>query len=404
MMELIKIGDLARQTGLSIRTLRYYDEIGLLSPSHRTNAGHRLYESHDIMRLQQIVSLRQLGFSLAEVEECLANPEFSLPKVIDLHCTRVREQIELSRRLLKQLNRIAHELQTTQSVAVDNLIETMEAITMTTQYFTPEQQTTLEQRFQEIAADWQDMLSLARDVMSEGSALSSVKANALAGYWQQTMKSLIGGDVELFEALTKLYQQEGAEAASLGSLDAETFDYILKAVAFSTLNHEIQLHFSEQNYTSEAIRVIELGEAAVREIHLDVVGTEAILLGLLAEGTSAAAKLLRNEGVTSKSAQRKIVQLLGSRSAPSTDIPIPPQLPLVRRVKRVLELARDQAEQFGQSRITPDFLLLGILKETQEIETMGHQAGIAARVLREEYGLAIAHLEQQLLATISQGL
>ncbi|MDB9528626.1 MerR family DNA-binding transcriptional regulator [Oscillatoria sp. CS-180] len=57
-MDLMKIGDLAKQTGLSIRTLHDDDEIRLLSSSHRTEAGHRLYDSRDIMRLQQILSLR----------------------------------------------------------------------------------------------------------------------------------------------------------------------------------------------------------------------------------------------------------------------------------------------------------------------------------------------------------
>lgn len=81
MSSLMKIGELAEQTGLSIRTLHYYDEIGLLSPSHRSDAGHRLYASEDIVRLQQILSLRQLSFSLKEIRECLASPEFSLPRV-----------------------------------------------------------------------------------------------------------------------------------------------------------------------------------------------------------------------------------------------------------------------------------------------------------------------------------
>ncbi|HHP7244688.1 MAG TPA: MerR family DNA-binding transcriptional regulator [Elainellaceae cyanobacterium] len=64
MSNLMKIGDLTKQTGLSIRTLHYDDEIGLLSPSHRTDVGHRLYSDPDIIRLQQILSLRQLGFML----------------------------------------------------------------------------------------------------------------------------------------------------------------------------------------------------------------------------------------------------------------------------------------------------------------------------------------------------
>ena len=63
-MDALKIGELASRTGLTVRTLHHYDEIGLLKPSHRTDSGHRLYTVRDLGRLQQIVSLRQLGFSL----------------------------------------------------------------------------------------------------------------------------------------------------------------------------------------------------------------------------------------------------------------------------------------------------------------------------------------------------
>ncbi|MGB3312123.1 MAG: MerR family transcriptional regulator [Nodosilinea sp.] len=82
MSNLLKIGELAKQTGLSIRTLHCYDEIGLLVPTHRTEADHRLYSDQDIIRLQQILSLRQLGFSLSEIQGCLESPEFSLPQVM----------------------------------------------------------------------------------------------------------------------------------------------------------------------------------------------------------------------------------------------------------------------------------------------------------------------------------
>ncbi|MEM9507051.1 MAG: MerR family transcriptional regulator, partial [Cyanobacteria bacterium P01_E01_bin.35] len=115
MSNLMKIGELARKTGLSIRTLRYYDEIDLLSPSHRTEVGYRLYSDQDIIRLQQILSLRQLKFSLQEIGECLENPEFSLQKTIDLHRARVKEQIGLSHTLLQRLETITRELKTNQS-------------------------------------------------------------------------------------------------------------------------------------------------------------------------------------------------------------------------------------------------------------------------------------------------
>src|ERR1043165_2969683 len=66
-----KVGQLAKRTGISVRTLHPYDQIGLLTPSHRTESGHRLYDRDDVVRLQQIVMLRQLGFALEEIAAAL---------------------------------------------------------------------------------------------------------------------------------------------------------------------------------------------------------------------------------------------------------------------------------------------------------------------------------------------
>src|SRR5262249_39939735 len=101
--EALKVGELARRTGLTIRTLHHYDEIGLLNPSLHPEAGHRLYTADDVARLQQVLSLRQLGFSLEEVRECLDRPGFSPLEVIRLHVARLREQIELQRKLCEHL-------------------------------------------------------------------------------------------------------------------------------------------------------------------------------------------------------------------------------------------------------------------------------------------------------------
>src|SRR5687768_16281487 len=73
---MIRIGELAKRTGISIRTLHHYDDVGLLSPPHRTVSGHRLYGREEIVRLQQILSLRQSGLSLDEIGELLSRRDF----------------------------------------------------------------------------------------------------------------------------------------------------------------------------------------------------------------------------------------------------------------------------------------------------------------------------------------
>src|SRR3954469_1547237 len=105
--EPLKVGELARRTGLTTRTLHHYDEIGLLRPSLHTESGHRLYTAGDIARLQQVLSLRQLGFSLEEIAGCLDRPGFSPMEVIRLHVARLRDQIALQRRLCERLEAVA---------------------------------------------------------------------------------------------------------------------------------------------------------------------------------------------------------------------------------------------------------------------------------------------------------
>src|SRR5262249_28935324 len=99
----LKVGELARRTGLTVRTLHHYDAIGLLKPSLHTEAGYRLYTAGDIARLQQVLSLRQLGFSLEEVRDCLDRPGFSPLEVIGLHLARLRGEIELQQKLCERL-------------------------------------------------------------------------------------------------------------------------------------------------------------------------------------------------------------------------------------------------------------------------------------------------------------
>jgi DNA-binding transcriptional MerR regulator len=74
--------------------LHYYDEIRLLSPSHRTETGYRLYVEDDVIRLQQIVSLRQIGFSLEQIRDCLEQCEFSPHYVVQLHLSQLSEAVK----------------------------------------------------------------------------------------------------------------------------------------------------------------------------------------------------------------------------------------------------------------------------------------------------------------------
>ena len=113
--ETLKVGELARRTGPSIRTLYHYDELGLPSPSLRTASGYRLYTPEDVARLQRILSLRQLSFSLEEIKHCIDEPGFSPIRVLELHFARAREQLALQQELCRRLEALATQLRSAET-------------------------------------------------------------------------------------------------------------------------------------------------------------------------------------------------------------------------------------------------------------------------------------------------
>ncbi|HZK52235.1 MAG TPA: MerR family transcriptional regulator, partial [Actinomycetota bacterium] len=90
-----KIGELARATGLTVRTLHHYDEIELLRPSERSEAGHRIYTDADVRRLYRVISLRQLGFPLADITSMIESDDADPRAAVRRHLDGVEDQIEL---------------------------------------------------------------------------------------------------------------------------------------------------------------------------------------------------------------------------------------------------------------------------------------------------------------------
>ncbi|WP_434794040.1 HTH-type transcriptional activator mta [Terrisporobacter petrolearius] len=73
----MKISEVAKLTGITVRTLHYYDEIGLLKPSEITESGYRLYSKDSLETLQQILFFRELDFPLNEIKEIMTNPNYN---------------------------------------------------------------------------------------------------------------------------------------------------------------------------------------------------------------------------------------------------------------------------------------------------------------------------------------
>jgi DNA-binding transcriptional MerR regulator len=245
-----KVGEMAGRTGLSVRTLHYYEEIGLLSPSRRTDSGHRLYIADDVVRLQQIKSLRALGFSLREIRDCLDRPDFPLRRVIQLHLSRLKERIELQRRLCDRLEAVEDRLGSGEKVSSGEFIETvMEVIKMSERvekYYTPEQLEYLEERRRKVGeerirqaeAEWAELIEQVRAEMEAGTDPSNERVQVLARRSMQLVEEFTGGDPGIARSLGNMWQQEenihGIDTAEMREMMA----YVSEAMAASNKSRD----------------------------------------------------------------------------------------------------------------------------------------------------------------------
>ncbi|MBO1580240.1 MerR family transcriptional regulator [Bacillus sp. XF8] len=107
-MEMISIQELTKETGVTVRTLRYYDQINLLKPSGKTEGGHRLYSEADVIRLQQILFLKEMGFSLKEITNMLVTDEFSLKETLEKQLKFVQEEQKKFNRMERILQAVVY--------------------------------------------------------------------------------------------------------------------------------------------------------------------------------------------------------------------------------------------------------------------------------------------------------
>lgn len=224
------VGKLAKETGITVRTLHHYDEIGLLSPSTRTRSGYRVYGRDDVVRLQQILSLRQLGFSLEEIGRYLESPGFSPLHVVEMHLARLREQAQAQARLIHRLESLAGHLRSSADISAEELIRTLEMMTMFEKYYTPEQLEELEQRriavgeerITQVQGEWAELQAAVQAEMDAGTDPRDERVRALAARWMSLVREFTGGNPAIEGSLNRMYEQEpvvaGVETAPMRAM------------------------------------------------------------------------------------------------------------------------------------------------------------------------------------------
>lgn len=240
-MSLLKVGEVAKKTGLTVRALHYYDEIGLLTPTHRSDAGYRLYTADDLMQLQKIKSLQQLGFSLEDITSLMQSGIEPLSDIINKHIQSLTFQIEQQRVLILRLQTLADILQQGKSPTVELLLDSLKVTIMYEKYYTSEQMEKLAERRKEIGEDaitqaqqeWQDIFEQFRILHENNEPASCEAAQKLAKRSLELIELFTGGDSGIRQSLQNMYDSEGGEnvlSQSGMKVDKALFAYVSEAM------------------------------------------------------------------------------------------------------------------------------------------------------------------------------
>ena len=233
------VGALAKASGLTVRTLHHWDAIGLLVPAERAGNGYRHYGAEEVARLYRILALRRLGLSLDEIASVLEREGPELEAAVRAHLARVEEQLAAVSALRDRLVRILGALGDDAGPSADQLIETIEVMTMHEQYYTPEQLEQLaarrealgEESMRKAEDDWTQLIAEVEAERENGTDPADPRVQALMDRWQALIQAFTGGDPGITASLKRMYDEQGGERASRGAMSAGLQEYVGRAMA-----------------------------------------------------------------------------------------------------------------------------------------------------------------------------
>ena len=234
---LFKVGELAQQAGISVRTLHHYEAIGLLVPSSRTASAHRLYSRSDVARLARILTLTGLGLSLEQVREALDDERWTPLRIIEAHLARSREVLEEQSALCARLEHLRTTLATGKD-DVQTLFETMEVMKMIEKYYTKDQLAQLEDRRQALGeeeiraveAEWTELFAKVKAEMDAGTPPDAPAMQAIARRSVALIQMFTGGDPGIESSLSRMYSENPVDKIHPG-FDPALFAYLQKSIA-----------------------------------------------------------------------------------------------------------------------------------------------------------------------------
>ncbi|MGI8788554.1 MAG: MerR family transcriptional regulator [Pyrinomonadaceae bacterium] len=214
--------EFARRARVTVRTLHYYDRINLLKPRRVDRNNFRLYGEAEFARLQQITTLKFIGFSLKQIREILGKRDFDLAETLQLQRKIVEAQRRKLNLALEAISRAEKIFAENGAIDWESFKQIIEVINMqentewTKQYYSDAAQAKIEERknlwspeLQErVTKDWQELTRDIEAAIADRAKPVEERSQKLAARWQSLVEEFTGGNKEIQAGLNKMYADE----------------------------------------------------------------------------------------------------------------------------------------------------------------------------------------------------
>ncbi|WP_175981814.1 SAM-dependent methyltransferase [Burkholderia sp. BCC1630] len=229
----LKIGELAKKAGLSVRALHHYDAIGLLSPSQRTNGGARLYGQDDLIRLHRIEALKRFGYSLPDIKASLDGQPPLIPlQLLQRQITELNAQALRAQRLGRHLQYIVDMVSAGSEIATTDWLNALELMNMYQKHLDNEELDALLASGPETVPPsdpaWAGLIDEVRVAVQEALPTESDAAQALAWRWIRLVIRMTRNDPDLATKLMMMQLRE-PRARQIVGITAEMLEWIDEA-------------------------------------------------------------------------------------------------------------------------------------------------------------------------------
>lgn len=227
---LLKVGELATRTGLTVRTLHHYDTIGLLKPSARSQADYRLYNQDDVARLHAIQALRHMGLSLADVGDMLERGGEGLGDTIARQIRALGHEITQATELQARLQLLQERLATGSAPDMADWLDTLSLMTTYSKYFSAAEIKRILDNRKAQSAIWERLIAEVKVAVQQQLAAESTTVQSLALRWMNLTLEMMDDDFKLIDRWGQMYNTEPKGQFKNGP-GPEVLNYINAAIA-----------------------------------------------------------------------------------------------------------------------------------------------------------------------------